>query len=335
MLKFKNPNKARRVDDITYEYLEKPENIDLFDMCKTQYKLFREKLNEKNWQEVAAELYGKNNGWLFKIITNQNRSDFLFLLDIEKNHLALDLGADWGQVAIPLSKFCDVIAVENNIEKVDIMKKIAEQEHRSNLQFVVANISDKIFEHEQFNLVIFNGVLELMGTFSNGNPIELQQDALNEAYQLLKPGGVLYMSIENKYDLKYILGERDDHTGFKGLVYLTRDTAQRIFEAETGKELRIFMHSKKEYENMLKKAGFQNIKFFGDLPNHKLPNVVIDLSNNSGPSFAAQNLDFVEEYEGSMGERSNYNEKLKYLYQIFSGEELINLYPSFSIIAKK
>ena len=334
-IKFKYKDIVKKIDDITYAYFDKHKSIKLFDIDKGQYRLFREGLQKKNWQEVAADLYAETNPWLFKIITNQNRSDFLFLLDIKKDDLALDLGAGWGQVTIPFSRFCDVVAVEGNMEKIEIMKEIARQEKRDNIQFIVANISDKMFESNQFDLIILNGVLEWLGAFSDGDPTTLQQDALNETYSLLKPGGTLYIGIENKYGLKYLLGENDDHTALPDHVYLKKEMSKSIFEAETGQKMKVFTYSKQEYEDMLKLAGFKDIKFFGDLPDYKLIHTMVDLSSSNAPSFVAKNLDFVQEYDGARGDISKYNEKLKNLYEIFSGEELTNLYPSYSIISRK
>ena len=142
-----------------------------------------------------------------------------------------------------LLQLCNVVIIDSNLEKIQITKKIAKQENRNNMHFVVADISDKIFEHNQFDLIIFNNILEWSASFSNVNPTTLLNDVLNEVYNLLKPEGILYFGTENKYGLKYLLGEKHDI--------------------------------------------------------------------------------------------SKYNEKLKRIYEIFSGEELTNLYPAYSIISKK
>ncbi|MGI0011788.1 MAG: class I SAM-dependent methyltransferase [Nitrosopumilaceae archaeon] len=333
-IKFKNKNNLQKIDETTYTYFDKQQSIKLFDINKEQYKSFREGLETKNWQQVAAELYAESNPWLFKIITDQNRSDFLFLLDIKKDDLALDLGAGWGQVTIPLSRFCNVVAVEGNMEKIEIMKTIAKQENRDNIQFVVANIADKIFEPDQFELVIFNGVLEWIGSFSEGDPVTLQQEALDEAYRVLKPSGTLYIGIENKYGLKYLLGEKDDHTGLTDHVYLNKETLKSVFKEKTGKELRVFTHGKNEYEKMITNAGFSHVRFFGDLPDYKLLHTMVDLTNDKISSYVANNLDFVDEYNGYDGTVSKYNEKLRHLYNVLS-DQLTDLYPSYSIIATK
>jgi len=334
-LKFLNYTNVKQIDDITYSFLN-DDGIKLFDVTNDEFLKFKEKLKSQNWMEVAFDMYHEAYPWLYKIITDSNRSDFLFLLDIKKDDLALDLGAGWGQVSIPLSRFCDVVALEGNLEKIQIIKEIANQENRNNIQYVAANISNKVFENEQFDLVILNGVLEWVSTFSKGkNPFEIQQNVLQNAYNLLKSNGTLYLGIENKYGLKYILGEKDDHTGLEDFVYLNDNSMESFYKSIIGKPLRSFTYSKANYEKMLKNSGYDDIEFFGSLPDYKLPRLMIDLAHNSSIQFAQENLEFVQEFDGATGRISQLNHKLQNIYSIFSPNELANLYPSYSIIARK
>jgi 2-polyprenyl-3-methyl-5-hydroxy-6-metoxy-1,4-benzoquinol methylase len=334
-LRFLNNIDVNQIDDITYSFLN-DNNIKLFDITNEDFLKFKEKLKTQNWMDIAFDMYYETYPWLYKIITDSNRSDFLYLLNIKKDDLALDLGAGWGQISIPLSRLCDVVSLEGNLEKIELMKEIAQQENRNNIQYVAADISDDIFENKQFDIVILNGVLEWVGVFSKGmSPIEIQQNVIRTAYNLLKPGGLLYIGIENKYGLKYLLGEKDDHTGLENFVYLNDTSIESFYKSIIGKPLRSFTHSKKTYEKMLKISGFKNIDFFASLPDYKLPKLMIDLEDHSSIQFAQDNLEFIPEFDGSTGHLSKFNTKLQNLYSIFSPNELSNLYPSYSIIARK
>ena len=334
-LRFLNNTGMKQIDNITYSFLN-DNGIKLFDITNEEFLKFQKKLKTQNWMEVAFDMYYETYPWLYKIITDSNRSDFLFLLDIKKDGLALDLGAGWGQISVPLSRFCDVVALEGNLEKIQLIKEIAKQENRNNIQYVAANISDDLFENEQFDLVILNGVLEWVSAFSKGMiPFEIQQKVLQTAYNLLKPGGILYTGIENKYGLKYLLGEKDDHTGLEDFVYLNDNSIESFYKSIIGKPLRSFTHSKKNYEKMLKIAGFENIDFFASLPDYKLPRLMVNLTDDSSIQFAQENLEFIQEFDGATGRISQLNSKLQNIYSVFSPNELSNLYPSYSIIARK
>ena len=173
-------------------------------ITKREYSLFKEKLQTKNWLEAAGEIYHENKPWIFKMITNQHRSDFLFLLDIKKDDLALVIDADLGQIAIPLSRFCNVIAMENDPDKIEIMKLIAKQENRNNIEFIHSDIYNAKFETSKFNLIIKNGI-EKIDSLDNKDQLVSQQEILNKFHHFLQPGGTLYLGALNKFGLKHLL----------------------------------------------------------------------------------------------------------------------------------
>ena len=320
-----------------YEYMPRDysvfynsETVD-FAITKREHRMLREKLETKNWQEAAAEVYYQNKPWAYEMIVNQSRADFLFLLDIKKDDLALVIGADLGQIAIPLSRFCNVIAIENDPDRIEIMKIIAKQENRNNIQFLMSDIYNTKFEAGKFDLVIIND-FEKIGSLGNKDQVINQQEFLNEAHRILKLGGTLYFGALNKFGLQYLLGENVDC--LQDYVYLKNDLAKSIFEAETGEKLKTLPHGKKEYEKMILKSGFKEVNFFGNLRDYRLPYAWVDLSANQSSMFVANNLYFLDEYDVSNKTRSKYNEKLKHLYEIFS-EQLSNLYSSYSMVAQK
>ena len=337
-VEFINPNQLKLIDNDIISPIDDTVKIPYFDTDSDQLLELIENLKDNCWSDVISAMYAEKNPWLYRIITNSNRSDFIFLLPLKEGDLALDLGAGWGQVAIPLSKFCDVVAVEGNLEKIRIMNEIAHQEKRENILYVLSDLFHMPFGKEQFNLVILNGVLEWVGAFNyEDDPIKLQQKILKKVYDLLSPHGYIYIGIENKYGLKYLLGEIDDHTGLTDFTYLAIERAKRVFKEKTGHELRVFVHGKKDYEDMLKKAGFTSVQFFGVLPDYKLPNYIVDLSIPTISKYFIETMDFVAEHKGGLdGGYSEYNKKMKDLYQVFSSLDIADFFfPSYAIIAQR
>jgi len=337
-VRFVKDPRVRIIDDNTVFFIAKDSAVTYYDARSDQLKSIIRDLKTKKWTDAVAEAFEKRNPWLCKIVLDTSRSDFVFLLPTKTEDLAVDLGAGWGQVAIPLSRFCDVVAVEGNADKLEIMKAIADQEKRKNIGFVLGNILDLPFEKSQFDLAILNGVLEWVGSYGGSNdPVELQLDALKKAYDLLVPGGHLYIGIENKYGLKYLLGEIDDHTGLKDFTYLPIEKAKRVYMRETGRDLTVFVHSKDRYESMLRNSGFSSIRFYGAFPDYKFPKVMIDLSSPEAFEYFLEKMDFVDEHKGAEdGSRSFYDGKLRDIYPILlSVGALQHFCPSYAIIARK
>jgi ubiquinone/menaquinone biosynthesis C-methylase UbiE len=336
-VKFSKNVTSKLIEDIVV-FGDKILEIPYYDADSQGLDRLTKEMKNNYWLDVVNSTYEKSNPWLNKIVTNSNRSDFIFLLPVKQNDLALDLGSGWGQVAIPLSRFCDVVAIEGNMPKLRIMKEIARQEQRNNILLGLSDILHLPFEKEQFNFIILNGVLEWVGQYSNDNdPIEVQQKVLQQVNSLLVDGGYLYIGIENKNGLKYLLGEIDDHTTMTDFTYLPAEKAKEVYKDKTGKELKIFVHGKKEYEAMLNEAGFSKIRFYGALPDYKLPQYLIDLSSPSVSTYFLEVMDFVDEHRGALdGGNSTFNKKLKDLYRVFSSLNVAELfYPSYAIIARK
>ena len=151
-------------------------------------------------------------------------------------------------------------------------------------------------------------------------------------HSILKSGGTVYFGALNKFGLQYLLGE--DVDGLQDYIYLKNDISKEIFEAETGEKLKVLHHGKQEYQDMILKSGFRDIRFFGNIRDHRLPYAWVDLSTNPSSMFVAKNMYFFDSFDMSNKIISKYSEKLKYLYEIFS-EKLPDLYPSYSIMAQK
>ena len=87
-------------------------------------------------------------------------------------------------------------------------------------------------------------------------------DMLALAKSLLKPNGLLFIAIENKYGMKYFNGAREDDTG-------------RVFESIEGYKVgenKTF--SSVQLRKMLSEAGFESVYFYYPLPDYKFANII-------------------------------------------------------------
>ena len=100
-----------------------------------------------------------------------------------------------------------------------------------NLTIKVGNFEDieKEIEKESFDYVTLIGVFEYSVSYIHSK--DPYSDMLKKVKRLLKPGGVLFIAIENKFGLKYFAGCREDHAGtlFEGIEDYPNEGTARTF----------------------------------------------------------------------------------------------------------
>lgn len=127
---------------------------------------------------------------------------------------------------------------------------------------VLAERFDDFKIEEQFDAVTLIGVLEYASMFSNAKDPALAM--LVRIRQLLKPGGHLFIAIENQLGLKYFAGAPEDHIGVSmyGIEGRYEHGQPKTF-------------GKKELEELIASAGFAASEFMAPSPDYKLPNSII------------------------------------------------------------
>lgn len=227
------------------------------------------------WREAVAALYRDSRPWLHRIISDPSRDLFLRIRPPAPGSRVLDVGAGWGQAALPLARHCRVVALEPTPERLAFVRAVARQEGLDrSMAFVEAPLQSVGFR-ERFDLITCIGVLEWVPRFAEGDPCALQADFLARLRSLLAPGGRLVVGIENRLGLKYLLGARDDHTGLSGVSCLDRESAQRRHLELTGEPLRCLTYSLSEYEALFRDAGLRGFSAHAAWPDYKLPALVL------------------------------------------------------------
>jgi len=294
--------------------------------------------NGKNWEEAVKEKFQKNNPWLCDIVTSPKRTKFIDEFIKPKNMSILDIGAGWGQFSLPLARLNKICALEPTPERIDFIKAAADQEKVSqNISFIGADHFDIKFENK-FDLILSIGVLEWIGAYrTERDPEELQQEFLIKIKNELKEGGKLVIGIENRLGLKYLMGANDDHTGLPNISYLTQDLAKKKYLQKVSSELKCFTYSMSEYQKLLKKAGFNYMKFHVALPDYKVTQKIFPINDNF---MECELNDFIlkggwiNEHDGSNGEILLKQKELQSVYFSVAEMNLAHYFaPSFFIEA--
>jgi SAM-dependent methyltransferase len=294
-----------------------------------------EALKASPWEDVVAQRFAAQNPWLYKIITDRGRSLFLDFLPLHEGGHFLDVGSGWGQVALPLARIGHAFCLDVSLGRLDILRQIAQQENVK-LSYACGNYRTFPFAEQQFDLVVFNGSLEWIALGAADISIwDAQKAALEKARRILKPGGVVYIGIENAMGLKYLLGAPDDHTGIPNLTFLDESAAAALYaQVNGGQRLRAKTWSLSEYTTLVEGAGFEALEVYGCFPDYKLIRVMVPIQTVN--SFLTDVGLPHPEHSGSDGAELSTNPILAPLYRLLAKNGIAQYFcPSYGLIARR
>lgn len=228
---------------------------DLYSDGDVEQELLRAVEDHEDIEQCLME----GNSWPFLYHMSNIRENILDWYDFDPKGSLLEIGSGCGALTGLFCRKVDhVVAIE--LSKQRSMINATRNEQYDNLTIMLGNFEDIKIE-EKFDYVTLIGVFEYSISYiSSDDPF---MDMLKKIKGFLKPGGKLFLAIENKYGLKYFAGATEDHTGrcFDGLQnYATVD------------RVRTFSH--KTLEKMLVAAGFFQNEFYYPMPDYKLPSEI-------------------------------------------------------------
>lgn len=107
-------------------------------------------------------------------------------LDLHPGMTVLDVGCGPGRLSIPAAKRVGskgkVVAMDIQVGMLDRVRKKAQAENLTNIEFFHAGIGDKKLDHGKFDRVL---LVTVLGEIPN------REAALKETFDALKPGGIL------------------------------------------------------------------------------------------------------------------------------------------------
>ena len=212
------------------------------------------------------------------MILNLERANWHRLIDLPPDSRVLDVGAGMGTNSHALALYYrDVIAVEPVLQRVQFMQRRFTQERLANVRIVRSSVWSLPFPKESMDLIAMNGVLEWVAEGVPGDPRDLQRSALGKVIRLLRPGGYLYLGIENRIVPGYFIGYRDPHCGIPYVTVLPRPMAQWYARRKGGSGYRNYLYSSRGYRKLLRQAGFTHIDLYAAIPSYNDPRFLIPL----------------------------------------------------------
>ncbi len=262
------------------------EGVPIFSKNKAYYgEIPKDELDDIIFQlrnrtyENCLENISTNTAELLEYLLRENRCNGLNVLDLNWEDLVLDLGSGFGGLSLYLAEKCkQVHAVEWVEEKSHFVRSIAKQRGINNLKCIKADCRCLPYKSETFTKIIMNGFLEWVPLeFTNLNPKSAQKKVLSRCFDMLKPGGELFVGIENRFWINYFLGYPDPHE--RKLHFVTiipRFLANMMSHLLRKKPYRTYIYSWRGYERLMKSAGFRSVNIYGALPNYVTPIQIVE-----------------------------------------------------------
>lgn len=222
--------------------------------------------------------------YLVEYVLGGNRADFRSILPITRESRVLDLGAGWGAVSCGLAPACaEITSADTNPYTLRFIAMRARQGGLPNVRPIRIDALDTgrlPFAPDSFDTVLLNGVLEYVGSARTDlAPRDVQLLCLREVRRVLRPGGSIYVGIENRFGYLYFLGTRD-HNGMRYTSVLPRALANLACRLRQGRSYRTLTHSYSGYTRLLDEAGFQLPRMYLAVPNYRDPKFIVPADDN-------------------------------------------------------
>jgi len=258
------------------------------------------KTREAGWREALESELRPHHPELFEYVHHLSRGDWMVLLPLDRRStVAVDIGAGWGPNSLALAPHvARVYSVEKTAERIGFLAARAHQDEVTNLIPVRADLHALPIAPSSVDVIVVNGVLEWAGLVDpdadrvrRRNPKILQELFLRQLWRLLKPGGHLYVGIENRFGRMFLQGT-PDHQGLAYTSLMPRAlartytalrsiTSSRTHRVE--RDYRTYTYSYGGYDRLLRSCGFANVRRYGVMPGYNIPTRIVPLETN-GPS---------------------------------------------------
>ncbi|MGE5280064.1 MAG: methyltransferase domain-containing protein [Deltaproteobacteria bacterium] len=229
-----------------------------------------EACRQRGWLAAVKDFFGERDPGYYEYLTDKRRANWTYLVSLPRTARVLDVGCGWGALSFPLAqRFDEVYGLDIVPQRSALLMLRRQQERCPGVIPVCGEATHLPFADGFFDGIVLNGVLEWIPSTQEGDPARVQAAALKEACRVLKPGGILYVAIENRWAVINFLGLRDTHSGLRFAPILPRPVANLYSRLARGKDFREYTYTYGEHKRLLKAAGFGRACFFAPLPTYR------------------------------------------------------------------
>lgn len=255
-------------------------------------------MDQKGMLKLLNELKGKTEEWLLQHVNelerkykdfnydyclNPSRADWTIMGDFS-NKIVAELGCGYGSVSIPLAErnARKLIPVDATLERIKFLSLIARMKKLANIIPLHSNVLELPLTHQFFDMVVMVGLLEYAIGFNDYIHLTArnrQFDFMRRISNLLCEGGEVWIGIENRLSPIHFWGA-SYHGELPFTPLLPRAIANILHRLVKNRPLEVHLWTKRGYEKLLKKAGFDYIEFYYAFPNYKMPKFISSTDKN-------------------------------------------------------
>ncbi len=220
--------------------------------------------NVDDLSSTSYELQKHITNWPTEYHLTPKRSNLLRALNLTGVKRVLELGSGCGSI----SRYLGELGIEvDAVEGSPVRAELAAMRCRDlpGVTISTANFNDVEFPENYYDMVLYVGVTEYAGRFSNGkSDTDALQDLLSLAKRAVTPDGVVMVAIENRTGMKYAMGANEDHYSkpYIGIHNYAQPAGIRTY-------------TRKEWQQQIETAGFAGHEFIYPFPDYKVPTVFL------------------------------------------------------------
>jgi SAM-dependent methyltransferase len=252
----KKATKKEKIGGVTLDYTFYDEKHKYSDGEEVETFILNVFKEERDIFEVLAS----DNRWPVLYHLSPMRKNIVLPMDLNKNDSVLEIGSGMGAVTAPLAERVREVDCVELSKKLSLANAYRNKKH-DNITIHVGSFS-KIKLKKTYDVIVLIGVLEYAELYMDDpDPFTC---FLRVLHDLLRPGGKIFIAIENRLGVKYLAGNPEDHWGkaYLGIEGYTTDK----------KGAKTF--SKSELEQLLINSGYGKFFFYYPFPDYKLPKFV-------------------------------------------------------------
>lgn len=224
---------------------------------------------------MAMAEWGHDTGntYVERYAMDSRRSLGLETVGLAHNARVLDYGCGYGTLGLTTTERSSVVfLVDSTLERIQFAQLRALELGAENVVAIALQDWKTLpIPNGSLDLIILNGVLEWIPTTREGDPVDVQMEFLVDMRDLLRPGGVIYLAIENRYALRYITGYPDDHSELRFTSIMPRRFADLYSRMRRRSSYRTITWSLGEHRERLGRLGLPDPVVYCLQPDYRFP----------------------------------------------------------------